>query len=132
MCVHDQTNRLKDVSSYQVLERGRAPRVKQLGIISGTCAIAISVASARKVTHYVWLGAPCGSIYIDKAFEDALSERGILEQLSNDEKFQVRQQFILQKESFVDDPSTPKYHIHLPRAEIVGELIMAGYFQISR
>lgn len=59
-------------------------------------------------------------------------ERGILEQLSNDEKYQVRQKFILQKESFINDPSSPNYHVELPRDGIVGELIVAGYFQISR
>lgn len=80
----------------------------------------------------MWLGAPCGSIYIDRAFEEALEERGILEQLSNDERYQVRQKFILQKESFSNDPSCPNYHVELPREGVVGELIVAGYFQISR
>lgn len=34
MCV--RANYLKDVSSYEILERGQAPRVRQMGIISGT------------------------------------------------------------------------------------------------
>ncbi|RPB07623.1 actin-like ATPase domain-containing protein [Morchella conica CCBAS932] len=100
-----------DVSSYQILQPGQAPRVKQMGIISG---------------------APCGSIYIDKAFDDVLLERGILQQLSNDERYKLRQQFILRKESFTNDESRPHFHVELPRDGIQGDLIVAGFVQISR
>lgn len=78
------------------------------------------------------LGSPCGSVYIDKAFEDVLLENGILQQLNNDEKYRLRQQFILQKESFENDESRPNYHVELPRDGITGDLIVAGYVQISR
>lgn len=77
-------------------------------------------------------GAPCGSIYIDKAFDDVLLERGILQQLSNDERYKLRQQFILRKESFTNDESRPHFHVELPRDGIQGDLIVAGFVQISR
>lgn len=75
---------------------------------------------------------PCGSIFIEKAFEKALSEEGISQKLNKHEKWNIRQEFAIQREIFTSDENLPTYDVKLPQHGVDCESAMSGYMQISR